>query len=117
MSEALIELMQRMERDLHAALAAHCADESVHGSGEDHVHPHAHQAGEEIAEALHALAVAEAAAASEAETPEVAEVQAEAAVVAEEAAQEIELEEAAMPEPEEAPARIHPLHYRIGGAA
>ncbi len=46
-----------------------------------------------------------------------AEAQAEASVIAEEAAVEIELEEATMPEPEEAPARVHPLHYRIGGAA
>lgn len=83
----------------------------------DHTHPHAHQAGEDIAEALHALAEAEIAAASEAESAEVAEVQAEAAVVAEEAAQEIELEEATMPEAEEAPARVHPLYSRIGGAA
>ncbi len=102
----------RCHADLEQRLADH---QALHDVGmPEHTHPHAHQAGEEIAEALHALAEAEAAAATEAESAEVAEVQAEAAVVAEEAAVEIELEEAAMPEPEEAPARVHPLHTRIG---
>lgn len=100
----------------HAELERRLADhQALHDLGmPDHTHPHAHQAGEEIAQALHALAEAEADAASEAESAEVAEVQAEAAVIAEEAAQEIELEEATMPEAEEAPARPHPLHTRIG---
>lgn len=102
----------RCHADLERQMAEH---QAMHDLGvPDHTHPHAHQAGEEIAEALHALAEAEAAAATEAESPEVAEVQAEAAVIAEETAEAIELEEAAMPEPEEAPARPHPLHYRIG---